>query len=105
MKPKTSNNTSHKTPKFYNEEKNLFIKECSIDESVEVRMFVSTNTHTPVNILTSMLEIEKNKQVLRSVLMNKKIPRKSVSKFVMNKDDERVDWFENDEELIERFTQ
>ena len=105
LKPKTTTNNSNKTPKFYNEEKNRFIKECSIDSNIDIRMFTATNSHTPTKVLTGMLEIEQDKNVLKAVLLHTKIPRKSVIKFAMNNLDERVDWFENDEEVIAKFTQ
>jgi len=105
LKPTTSKNTSLKNPKFYNNEKNLFIVECSTNSNVDVRMFTATNSHTPTKVLVGMLETEQDKNVLRVVLLNNKLPRKSVMKFVGDELDERVDWFENDEELVSHFTQ
>jgi ABC-type proline/glycine betaine transport system substrate-binding protein len=105
LKPKTSNKSkSSKNPAFYNAEKNLFIAEASIDDEAKVRMFVATNTHTPTKVLTAMLEVEQDKQVLKAVLLNDKMPRKAVAKFVSNSQDERVDWFEDDQEIVARFT-
>jgi len=106
LKPKkTSKSKSSKNPAFYNAEKNLFIAEASIDKEAKVRMFVATNSHTPTKVLTAMLEVEQDKQVLKAVLLNDKMPRKAVAKFVSNDQDERVNWFEDDQEIVERFTQ
>ena len=105
LKPKTAKNISSKTPKFYNEEKNHFIVECSTSKETKVRMFAATNSHIPTKILSGMLEVEKDKQVMRAILMNDKLPRKSVAKFVSNDLDERVEWFNDDTDLIERFKQ
>ena len=106
LKPKSTNKSnSSKNAAFYNKEKSLFIAECSICTDSKVRMFAASNTHTPTKILTEMLKLERDKHVLKAVLLNSRIPRKAVAEFVSNNNDERVDWFENDEEIIERFTQ
>lgn len=105
FKAKTTTNSSTKNPKWYNNEKNLFIRECSLSDQVEVRTFASTNPHTPSKVLQGMLEVEQDKSVLRSVIMHANMSRKAVSKFINDSTDERVEWFENDVEMVEHFTQ
>ncbi len=103
LKPKTSKNNSNKNPAYYNNEKTLFIVEASVCNEAKVRMFAATSSRIPTKILTAMLGLEQDKQVLRAVLFNSKLPRKAVALFITSKD-ERVDWFEKDVELIEHFT-
>ena len=103
VKPKTSKNSSSKNPAYYNAEKTRFIVDASINDESKVRMFAATNTHTPTKVLVGMLETEKEKHILRAVLFNDNLPRKAVAKFVQDENDERVEWFEEDVELIERF--
>lgn len=103
FKPTTSKSTSSKTPAFYNAEKTRFIVDASINDESKVRMFAATNIHTPTKVLVGMLETEKEKHVLRAVLFNDNLPRKAVAKFVNDTNDERVEWFEEDVELIERY--
>ena len=104
FKPKATSGSSSKTPKFYNEEKNLCLAELASDKDAIVRTAIACNTHTPTKILVGMLEVETTKQVLRTVLFNDKLPRKAIAKFVNDKNDERVEWFEGDVELIDHLT-
>lgn len=105
FKSNTKKNTSNKNPAWYNREKNRLIKELSIDSCIEVRSAIAANTHTPTKVLTSMLDTEQSKDVLRLVLMNPNIPRKAVQTFVKDESDERVTWFDEDAELIAHFKQ
>lgn len=103
LKPKTSKNNSSKNPAFYNKEKSLCILKGATSDDKSVRMYFATSPHIPTSTLTSMLENETDRDVLRSILMNNKLPRKSVTKFVNNETDERVEWFADDQELISHF--
>ena len=109
FKPTTSKSTSSKNPTYYNNEKNLFITDAAFDDDAAVRKFAAKNEHTPTKVLVAMLETEQDKQILRLVLMNDKMPRKAVTKFVNNDlvdvDDRRVEWFADDTELIAHFKQ
>ncbi len=105
FKSTTKKSSSNKNPAWYNREKNTLIRELSTSESEVVRFAIASNTHTPTKVLTSMLETEKDKKVLREVLMNSNMPRKAVQGFVKDENDERVGWFDDDEELIDHFTQ
>ncbi len=103
LKPKTNSNNSSKTPQYYNAEKTACITDLAVHAEAAVRKAVASNSHTPTKILTSMLKIEKDKQVLKEILMNDNLPRKSVTTFIFDQSDERVDWFNEDEELIAKF--
>lgn len=105
FKPTTSKNTSSKTPAFYNKEKNLCLIEMASDSNSVVRSALARNTHTPTKILSTMLENETDKSVLREILFNVKLPRKAVATFVNDSSDERVEWFTDDQELIDHFSQ
>jgi len=103
FKPTASKSNSSKTPKHYNEEKNRCLADLANDESAIVRSAIASNSHTPTKVLTAMLECEQDKTVLRKVLLNDKMPRKAVAKFVNDSDDNRVEWFAEDVELIAHF--
>lgn len=103
FKPTASKSNSSKTPKFYNEEKNRCIADMAKHESAIVRSAIASNSHTPTKVLTAMLECEQDKTVLRAALLNSKMPRKAVAKFVNDADDRRVDWYADDVELIAHF--
>lgn len=105
FKPATSKNSSSKGPKFYNQEKNRCLEAIASDSNSIVRSAIARCPHTPTKVLVSMLEIEQDKSVLRSILLNDRMPRKAVAKFVNNDDDRRVEWFADDVELVEHFTQ
>ena len=105
LKPKKSTNKSSKNPAYYNAEKNRCIVEGATSKEPSVRRFFATNSHTPTKVLTAMLKTEQDKQILRTILINEKMPRKVVAEFISNKDDRRVDWFNDDAELIAHFTQ
>lgn len=102
LKPKASN-TSSKTPQYYNAEKTACITDLAVHPEAAVRKAVASNTHTPTKILTAMLKAEKDKQVLREILMNDNLPRKSVTTFIFDQSDERVDWFNEDQEIVAKF--
>ena len=105
FKPKASTNNSSKNPKFYNQEKNRCIDEGATNKDASIRKYFASSSATPTKVLTSMLEKEQDKTVLREILFNSKLPRKSVAKFVNDENDHRVEWFSNDEELINYFKQ
>jgi hypothetical protein len=103
LKPKTSN-TSSRNPQYYNAEKTACITELAVHSEASVRKAVASNTHTPTKILTAMLKAEQDKQVLKEVLMNPNIPRKSVATFIFDQSDKRVDWFNEDQDIVEQFS-
>lgn len=103
LKPKASN-TSSKTPQYYNAEKTACITELAVHSEAAVRKAVADNSHTPTKVLTAMLKIETDKQVLKAVLMNDNLPRKSVTTFIFDQSDERVDWFNEDQEIVAKFS-
>ena len=103
FKPTASKNNSSKTPAFYNQQKTDCILDCATHESVVVRSAIASGKNTPAKILTGMLEIEQDRDVLRTVLMNERLSRKAVAKFVNDPTDERVQMFEGDQELIDHF--
>lgn len=103
LKPKASTNSS-KTPQYYNAEKTACITELSSHSEAAVRKAVASSSHTPSRILVSMLKIEQDKQVLKAVLINPNIPRKSVATFIFDQSDKRVDWFNEDQDIVEKFS-
>ena len=103
--PTKSKNNSSKTPAYYNQEKNNCIAKLVIHTDTVVRSAVLSSPHIPAKMLTEALKIEQDKNVLRLILMNKNLSRKAVAEFVNDATDDRVDWFEDDQELIEHFTQ
>ena len=104
LKPKTNTNSSTRTPQYYNAEKTACIAELSVHSEAAVRRAVAINSHTPTKILSAMLKREQDKQVLRSILMNDNLSRKSVATFIFDQSDERADWFNADEGLVEKFS-
>ena len=104
FKPTTKGNTSSKTPKFYNQEKNLLILDGACSKDSTVRRFIACNPHTPSKVLQGMIEIEQDKSILRDVIMAKNTSRKAVAKFI-NSNDERANWFDDDEEMADHFRQ
>jgi hypothetical protein len=105
LKPKASKSISSKTPKFYNEEKNRCLNDLAISPIEAVRNAIASNPHTPTGILSAMLEVEQHLTVLKTVLLNPKLPRKAVLAFVSNDADARVNFFANDQEVIDHFKQ
>ena len=103
LKPKTSNSSS-RNPQYYNTEKTACITELAVHSEAAVRKAVASNSHTPTKILTSMLKAEQDKQVLKEILMNPNIPRKSVATFIFDQSDQRVDWFNDDQEIVDQFS-
>jgi len=103
LKPKTSNSSS-KNPQYYNAEKTACITELAVHSEATVRKAVASSSHTPSRILVSMLKIEQDKQVLKEILMNDNLPRKSVATFIFDQSDKRVDWFNEDQEIVAKFS-
>ena len=104
FKPKTAKNTGSKTPQFYNNEKKLLTEKGAVSSDPAVRSYFAASPHTPTSVLKVMLASEKEKHILRAVLMNDNLSRKSVAEFVNNSTDERVEWFADDQDLIDHFT-
>lgn len=104
FKPKTVKNTSSKTPQFYNNEKKLCLEDMVNHPDAKVRSAIVSNIHMPTRMLNDRLKIEKDKSVLRLILMNANLSRKSVAEFVNDAADKRVEWFSDDQDLIDHFT-
>lgn len=102
--PKSTKNSSSKNAQFYNKEKSMLISDLASHSDANVRRAVAESPRIPTSILTQMLKSESDPVVLRTVLLNDKLPRKAVVRF-LNENDYRVDWFDNDEGLIEHFRQ
>lgn len=105
FKPIASKSNSSKNPKFYNEEKNRCIADMATHPNAIVRSAIASNPHTPTKVLVAILVGEQDKTVLRLAIMNDKMPRKTVAKFVADENDRRVEWFADDTELVEHFRQ
>jgi len=104
FKPTSKSTSSSKNAAFYNKEKSRCLIDIATDPNPIVRIALAKSSHTPTKILSTMVEQETDKEVLRTILMNDKLPRKTVATFVNDPNDERVEWFEDDQELIEHFT-
>ena len=102
--PKTVKNTGSKTPQFYNNEKKLCLEDMVNHSNAIVRSAILSNPHIPARMLNDRLKIERDKNVLRLILMNDNLSRKSVAEFVNDSKDERVEWFADDQDLIDHFT-
>lgn len=100
----TKNNNSSKTPQMYGAERKELIIEGATSPDARVRQFFASNRNTPTKVLVAMLKIETDKQVLRTILFNSRLPRTQCARFVHDETDERVEWFEDDVELTEHFT-
>lgn len=105
FKPKTMKSNSSKNPQFYNNEKKLCLEDMVNHSNAIVRSAIVSNIHTPARILNDRLKIERDKSVLRLILMNDNLSRKSVAAFVNDVNDERVEWFATDQDLIDHFTE
>ena len=82
----TSGSTSLKNPKFYNQEKSLFIQDMATSPDEATRVEVAGNAHVPAGTLKYMIENERNIDVLQTILMNPRTPLKAISKFVSESD-------------------
>jgi len=105
FKPKTMKNSSSKTPAFYNNEKKLCLEDMVNHSNAIVRSAIVSNIHTPASMLKERLKIERDKSVLRLILLNDNLSRKAVAAFVNDEKDERVEWFADDQDLIDHFTE
>lgn len=94
----TKSNNSSKTPAFYNAQKNSFIQGMANHPDETIRVAVAGNPHVPVGTLKTMLEIEANEDVLRTLLLNPRTPLKAITIFT---DDPRAKAFDNDEAVTE----
>lgn len=103
--PKTVKNNSSKTPAFYNAEKKLCLEDMVNHSNAIVRSAIVSNIHVPARMLNDRLKIERDKSVLRLILMNDNLSRKAVAEFVNDSTDERVEWFADDQDLIDHFTE
>ena len=100
VKTKTkSTSTSDKNPQFYNAEKSIFIANMVSHEDSNVRLAAVSDEHCPSKILQARLKDEEDKDVIRAILMNPRLPKKSILTFATK--DSRATMFDNDEDLIE----
>jgi hypothetical protein len=67
-------------------------------EDASVRLIAAANTHVPSKLLSNRLRDEVDVDVVRAILMNPNLPKKSILTFATN--DPRASKFDNDEELI-----
>jgi len=95
-KKTTSSKASDKGPKFYNQQKNLFIDEMSQSPEAVTRIQVAASEYVPASILRNMLKTEEDSDVLRTLLMNPRTPLKAIEKFA---DTEHAEQFEDDPEI------
>lgn len=93
-----STSTSSKTPQFYNEEKTHFINDMLSYSDASVRLIAAQNPHVPSKLLTNRLRDEVDIDVVRALLMNPNLPKKSIVQFATN--DPRAKMFDDDQELI-----
>ena len=105
FKPKTAKSNSSKNPQFYNNEKKLCLEDMVNHSDAKVRSAIISNIHCPARMLNDRLKIERDKSVLRLILMSDNVSRKSVAAFVNDSTDERVEWFADDQDLIDHFTE
>ena len=89
---------STKDPKFYNNEKKLFIHDLATNPDEVIRVAVAGNDHVPAGTLKSMLATEIDIDVLRVILMNPRTPLKAIAEFT---NDERAAAFDADDEVTE----
>lgn len=94
----TKGNSSSKTPAYYARQKALFIEEMSKSPDETTRIEVACSEFVPAGALKSMLAIEIDADVLRTVLMNPRTPLKAINEFVNSP---RADVFNDDEEITE----
>lgn len=101
LKTSTSSkgSSSSKNPKFYNQQKGLFIQEMASSPNEATRVEVAGSEHVPAGTLKYMLESEADTDVLRIVLMNPRTPLKAISTFAA--DEERSIVFDDDDEVTE----
>jgi len=102
VSPKKKKNGG-KNAQWYHKQKALLLAELATNESEVVRMAIAVNTHTPAGLLTGMLEVEQDIEVLRCVMLNPNMSRKAVAEFVGDDSDPRVEAFDGDTELFEHF--
>jgi hypothetical protein len=67
-------------------------------EDAHVRLIAAANFHVPSKQLSDRLRYETDVDVVREILMNPNLPKKSILAFATN--DPRASKFDNDEELI-----
>lgn len=94
---KSSNGSNH-TPGAYNRAKNAFIVRMARHPEQVVRLAAVTDQDIPTKVLQSCLELEEDQVVLRSILMNPRIPEKAIVAFCS---DTRCDMFDEDVELTD----
>ncbi len=95
-KRKTTSSSSDKGPKFYIQQKKQFINEMSLSPEVVTRIQVAGSEFVPATILRSMLKIEEDSDVLRTLLLNPRTPMKAVEEFAQT---DLAKQFDDDEEI------
>jgi len=81
---KSNKASSSKTPKYYNEQKNLFIEEMSTHPDNTIRLAAAESEFIPAKILTSMLEFEANEKVIRAIIMNPRVSLLAIKLYLKN---------------------
>ena len=74
-------NTSGKTPSYYNNERKLLIDELATSPIVDVRIALASNTHTAAGTLKTMLNCEEEHEVVTALVSNTRMPQKAVTEF------------------------
>lgn len=99
LKTSTSSkgSSSGRNPKYYNNQKSLFIQDMATSPDESTRVEVAGNEHVPAGTLKFMVENETSIDVLRVVLMNSRTPLKAIGKFI--DENPLVSEFEDDDEL------
>jgi len=93
------NNNSSKNPAYYNKKKNDCLKELASHEEKSVRLAFANSQLSPAKIVTERLSEEQDFEVLRAILMNENLSKKKLFEFAAK--DERAEYFDDDEELIQ----
>ena len=87
--------TSGKNPAYYTKQKQSFIDEVFVSPEAQVRIHAAGSEHAPVGNLKRLLENETDMDVLSVLLMNSRIPSKSLETW--SKTDAAEQFSENDE--------
>ncbi|MEA3339256.1 MAG: hypothetical protein U9R15_04760 [Chloroflexota bacterium] len=96
LKTKAQSNSSSKGPKFYNNQKTMFIKSMATSPLTSTRVAVAGSEYVPATTLKDMLTQEQDIDVLRTLLMNPRTPLKALKDFT---ESAQAQLFEDDEEI------
>jgi hypothetical protein len=97
-KSNNSSDTSSKGPKYYNDQKNAFIKAMAESENAATRLEVAQSPYTPAKILAEMMRSETEEDILRALALNERTSLKAIEDFT---ETDLGDIFDDDDEVIE----